>query len=163
MPDTTPLYAYKMMCILQLTSILVWSQNLAFLVASANMVVFLALSGGFVPFPYIEDWFVWLQWQVNHLVPYISDKDHCIIICLSHMDFVFVFSFTKKYRISPIKCTFQGIVWALLSNTPTEALLESMELDTPPNVTYNIIINIGFIVIIAGYSVFALSRQRGVR
>ena len=62
MPDTTPLYAYKMMCILQLTSILVWSQDLAFLVASANVVIFLALSGGFVPFPYIEDWIVWLQW-----------------------------------------------------------------------------------------------------
>ena len=39
-----------------------FSQDLAFLVGSANVVFFLAASRGFVPFPYIEDWIVWLQW-----------------------------------------------------------------------------------------------------
>lgn len=46
----------------QLTSMMVFSQDLAFLVGSANVTVFLAVSGGFVPFPYIEDWISWLQW-----------------------------------------------------------------------------------------------------
>ena len=39
-----------------------FSQDLAFLVGSGAVIVFLAMSGGFVPFPFIEDWISWLQW-----------------------------------------------------------------------------------------------------
>ena len=41
---------------------MLWSQDLAFLVGSGNIVLYLASSGGFVPFPYMKDWIVWLQW-----------------------------------------------------------------------------------------------------
>ena len=33
-----------------------------FQIGAANVILFLAVSGGFVPYPYIEDWIVWLQW-----------------------------------------------------------------------------------------------------
>ena len=46
----------------QLISIALFSQDLAFLVSAANVVVSLAASGGFVPYPYIEDWIKWMQW-----------------------------------------------------------------------------------------------------
>jgi len=45
-----------------IVSILMFSQDLAFLVGSGIVTSCLALSGGFVPFPYIEDWIAWLQW-----------------------------------------------------------------------------------------------------
>lgn len=111
----------------QLTSILAFSQDLAFLVCASNVVVFLAVSGGFVPYPYIEDWIAWLQW------------------------------------ISPIKYSFQAFCCALLSGTSTEVLLEELELDTPPSVSYNIVIVIGIFVIFAAGSTIGLSRQREVR
>ena len=53
---------YLIVLYTQLTSIALFSQDLAFLVASANVVVSLAASGGFVPYPYIEDWIKWMQW-----------------------------------------------------------------------------------------------------
>ena len=64
------LYMYTVFCVsgilgnalVLLTSIIAFSQDLAFLIGSANTIVFLAVSGGFVPYPYIEDWIVWLQW-----------------------------------------------------------------------------------------------------
>ena len=46
----------------KLTSIMVSSQDLAFLVGSANTVIFLSMSGGFVPFTFMQEWIVWLQW-----------------------------------------------------------------------------------------------------
>jgi len=51
-----------MIILLQLTSFVAFSQDVAFVLASGNVIIFLALSGGFVPFPYIEDWIAWLQW-----------------------------------------------------------------------------------------------------
>ena len=48
--------------LLQLTSFIAFSQDPAFLVGSGNITLSLALSGGFVPFPYIKDWIAWLQW-----------------------------------------------------------------------------------------------------
>lgn len=45
-----------------MTSILMPSEDLTFLFGSGAITVFLTLSGGFVPFPYIADWIVWLQW-----------------------------------------------------------------------------------------------------
>ena len=32
------------------------------MIGSGLVTAFLVLSGGFVPFPYIEDWIAWLQW-----------------------------------------------------------------------------------------------------
>ena len=32
------------------------------MVGAACTVVFLAVSGGFVPFPFMQNWIVWLQW-----------------------------------------------------------------------------------------------------
>jgi len=113
--------------IVLLTSILMWSQDVAFLVGSANVVFFGAASGGFVPFPSIPDWIVWVQW------------------------------------ISPIKYSFQAFTWCLLSETPTTALLEMLELDTPSSVSSNVAILIVIFVLCATGSVIALSRQREVR
>jgi len=44
------------------TSMFCVSQDLTFLVGSGGVVIFLAASGGFVPFRFMEDWIVWLQW-----------------------------------------------------------------------------------------------------
>lgn len=44
------------------TAILSFSQDFAFLLGSANTLVFLSMSGGFVPYPYMESWILWLQW-----------------------------------------------------------------------------------------------------
>jgi hypothetical protein len=41
--------------LLQLTSFIAFSQDPAFLVGSGKITLSLALSGGFVPFPYIKD------------------------------------------------------------------------------------------------------------
>jgi hypothetical protein len=112
---------------LQLTSIVSFSQDVAFLVGSGNTVVFLAVSGGFVPFPYIEDWIAWLQW------------------------------------ISPVKYSFQAFAWTLLGQTPSEDVLEMLDLDTPSYVGSNIGILIGVYVLCAVGSLFALSRQKEVR
>jgi ABC-type multidrug transport system permease subunit len=38
------------------------SQDLAFLAGSGVVTVALGVSGGFVPFPSMEDWISWLQW-----------------------------------------------------------------------------------------------------
>lgn len=43
-------------------SMALWSQDIVFLVGSAGTSVFLAASGGFVPFPSMESWIKWLQW-----------------------------------------------------------------------------------------------------
>ena len=48
--------------LLQLTSFIAFSQDPAFLVGSGKITLSLALSGGFVPFPYIKDWIARLQW-----------------------------------------------------------------------------------------------------
>lgn len=45
-----------------MTSIFCPTQDLTFLVGSGGTVIFLVLSGGFVPYPFMEDWIVWLQW-----------------------------------------------------------------------------------------------------
>lgn len=45
-----------------LISTLAISQDLAFVIGSGGVVIFLALSGGFVPYPLMQDWIVWLQW-----------------------------------------------------------------------------------------------------
>ena len=113
--------------LLQLTSIVAFSQDLAFLVGSGNITLSLALSGGFVPFPYIGDWIAWLQW------------------------------------ISPVKYSFQAFAWSLLGQTPSEYILEMLDLDTPSSVGSNIGALFGFFVLLAVGSVFALSRQKEVR
>ncbi len=51
-----------MITLLQLTSFIAFSQDPAFLVGSGKITLSLALSGGFVPFPYIKDWIARLQW-----------------------------------------------------------------------------------------------------
>ena len=113
--------------LLQLTSIIAFSQDLAFLVGSANTILFMSLSGGFVPFPYIKDWIVWLQW------------------------------------ISPVKYSFQAFAWSLLGQTPSQYILEMLNLDAPSSVGSNIGALFGFFVLLAVGSVFALSRQKEVR
>ena len=113
--------------IVLLTSILSFSQDFAFLLGSANVVVFLAMSGGFVPYPYMESWIVWLQW------------------------------------ISPIKYSFQAFTWSLLSGTSTAELLDQLELNTPPNVSLNLVILVGIFCLCSACSVVALSRQKEVR
>jgi len=113
--------------IVLLTSILSFSQDFAFLIGSANVVLFLAMSGGFVPFPYIESWIAWLQW------------------------------------ISPIKYSFQAFTWSLLSGTSTSELLDQLELNTPSDVSLNLVVLVGIFCICAACSVVALSRQKEVR
>ncbi len=110
-----------------LVSIVSFSQDLAFLLGSTFVVVFLAMSGGFVPFPFIESWIVWLQW------------------------------------ISPIKYSFQGFTWTLLSGTSTEGYLDFLELNTPSNVSLNLVILVGIFCLCATGSVVALSWQKEVR
>lgn len=110
-----------------LTSIISFSQDLAFLLGSTNVVLFLAVSGGFVPYPHIESWIVWLQW------------------------------------ISPIKYSFQAFTWSLLSGTSTSELLDELELNTPSNVSLNLVILVGIFFLCAACSVLALSRQKEVR
>jgi hypothetical protein len=110
-----------------LTSIISFSQDLAFLLGSTNVVLFLAVSGGFVPYPHIESWIVWLQW------------------------------------ISPIKYSFQAFTWSLLSGTSTSDLLDELELNTPSNVSLNLVILVGIFFLCAACSVLALSRQKEVR
>jgi len=113
--------------IVLLTSILSFSQDFAFLLGSANVIVFLAMSGGFVPYPYMESWIVWLQW------------------------------------ISPIKYSFQAFTWSLLSGTSTAELMDQLELNTPPNVSLNLVILVGIFCLCSACSVVALSRQKEVR
>ena len=103
------------------------SQDVAFLVGSGCITLFLSLSGGFVPFPYIKNWIAWLQW------------------------------------ISPVKYSFQAFAWSLLGNTPSEDILDMLDLNTPSSVDSNIGILIGFFMVWAVSSVFALSRQKEVR
>lgn len=110
-----------------LTSIISFSQDLAFLLGSTNVVLFLAVSGGFVPYPHIESWIEWLQW------------------------------------ISPIKYSFQAFTWSLLSGTSTSDLLDELELNTPSNVSLNLVILVGIFFLCAACSVLALSRQKEVR
>ena len=50
----------------------------------------------------------------------------------------------------------------MLSNTPTTALLDFLELDTPLGVSSIIVILIGIFILCAGRSVIALSKQREV-
>ena len=113
--------------IVLLTSIVSFSQDFAFLIGSANVVLFLAMSGGFVPYPYIESWIVWLQW------------------------------------ISPIKYSFQAFTWSLLSGTSTAEYLDQLELNTPANVSLNLVILVGIFCLCAASSIVALARQKEVR
>jgi len=113
--------------IVLLTSILSFSQDFAFLLGAANVIFFLAMSGGFVPYPYMESWIVWLQW------------------------------------ISPIKYSFQAFTWSLLSGTSTAELLDQLELNTPPNVSMNLVILVGIFCLCSACSIVALSRQKEVR
>ena len=103
------------------------SQDLAFLVGSGSVTIFLAVSGGFVPFPFIAKWVVWLQW------------------------------------ISPVKYSFQAFAWSLLSGTSANALLDSLELNTPEGVGLNLGILIGVYVRCVILSVMALMTQKEVR
>mmetsp|Transcript_3698 Transcript_3698/g.6058 ORF Transcript_3698/g.6058 Transcript_3698/m.6058 type:complete len:752 (+) Transcript_3698:180-2435(+) len=113
--------------LVMIISILISSQDLAFLVGSGNVTFFLAVSGGFVPFPYIAKGVAWLQW------------------------------------ISPVKYSFQAFAWSLLSGTSAEALLGSLELNTPEGVGLNLGILIGVYVMCAILSVMVLMRQKEVR
>jgi len=58
--------------IVLLTYILSFSQDFAFLLGSASVIVFLAMSGGFVPYPYMESWIVWLQLLFSLNVTFIQ-------------------------------------------------------------------------------------------
>lgn len=113
--------------IVMIISMLMPSQDIAFLVGSGNVTFFLAVSGGFVPFPYIAEGVAWLQW------------------------------------FSPVKYSFQAFAWSLLSGTSAEALLDSLELNTPEGVGLNLVILIGVYVMCAILSVMALMRQKEVR
>lgn len=113
--------------IVVLTAIVSFSQDFAFLLGSANVVTFLAMSGGFVPYPYMESWILWLQW------------------------------------ISPIKYSFQAFTWSLLSGTSTSEVLDQLELNTPSNVSLNLVVLVGFFCFCSACSVVALARQKEVR
>jgi hypothetical protein len=58
----SPPCLFNWACDHSLAAFVAFSQDLAFLVGAGMLVLFLALSGGFVPFSYIEDWIAWMQW-----------------------------------------------------------------------------------------------------
>jgi ABC-type multidrug transport system permease subunit len=104
------------------------SQDLAFLAGSGAVTISLALSGGFVPFPSIEDFISWLQW------------------------------------VSPCKYTLQALALTFFRETAYEDLVQEVyAFDNPPTVSGNIGVLIAFFAVLAGGTMFALSRQREVR